>query len=92
MVKKKIQKKNTKKKWVLVIITIIVIGIIISLLILNHSSTETTILATKPSLRTEQEKLEMLELEIFQTKISITFKQLIDDELLEKFHKRVIKD
>ncbi len=40
----------------------------------------------------EQEKLEMLELEIFQTKISITFKQLIDDELLEKFHKRVIKD
>ena len=40
----------------------------------------------------EQEKLEMLELEIFQTKISITFKQLIDDEILEKFHKNVIKD
>ena len=40
----------------------------------------------------EQEKLEMLELEIFQTKISITFKQLIDDEILEKFHKKVIKD
>lgn len=40
----------------------------------------------------EQEKLEMLEFEVFQSKITITFKQLVDDKILEKIHKNVIND
>ena len=40
----------------------------------------------------EKEKLEMLEFEVFQSKITITFKQLVDDKILEKIHKNVIND
>ena len=34
----------------------------------------------------------MLEFEVFQSKITITFKQLVDDKILEKIHKNVIND
>lgn len=40
----------------------------------------------------EKEKLEMLQFEVFQSKITITFKQLVDDKILEKIHKNVIND
>lgn len=40
----------------------------------------------------QKEKLEMLEFEVFQSKITITFKQLVDDKILEKIHKNVIND
>lgn len=39
----------------------------------------------------EEEKLEILDLNISQNKLSIIFKDIISEEILNKFHKRLIK-
>lgn len=38
----------------------------------------------------KEEKLEMLEFEVSETKISITFKNIIDDKVLNKLHKMIV--
>ena len=38
----------------------------------------------------KEEKLEMLEFEVCETKISITFKNIIDDKVLNKLHKMIV--
>ena len=38
----------------------------------------------------KEEKLEMLEFEVSETKISITFKNVIDDKVLNKLHKMIV--
>ena len=40
----------------------------------------------------EKEKLEILEFNISSTKLTIIFKDVVNDNILNKFHKRILED